>query len=114
MMEHFALDRLAEYGSEPLPGTAKVINPAWRKLSNEKQSVRTKLTYRQARFAECALQEDNADAQAHDVSWKLWWRKNCVCHRSPLPSGLCGAFPFGLVCNDLTVDFKLKVVTLLA
>ena len=67
MMEHFALDRLAEYGSEPLPGTSKVINPAWRKLSNEKQSVRTKLTYRQARFAECALQEDNEDAQAHDV-----------------------------------------------
>lgn len=67
MKEHFALDRLAEYGSEPLPGTAKVVNPAWRKLSNEKQSLRTKLTYRQARFAAHTLQEDIEDAHAHGV-----------------------------------------------
>jgi len=71
MKEHFALDRLAEYGSEPLPDTAKVVNPAWRKLSNEKQSVRTKLTYRQARFAAHTLQEDVEDAHAHG----LWLEK---------------------------------------
>jgi hypothetical protein len=67
MMEHFALDMLAEYGSEPLPDTAKVVNPAWRQLSNQKQSVRAKLTYRQARFAELTLQEDAQDAKAHHV-----------------------------------------------
>ena len=67
MMEHFALDMLAEYGSEPLPDTAKVVNPAWRNLSNQKQSVRAKLAYRQARFAELTLQEDAQPPKAHQV-----------------------------------------------
>jgi hypothetical protein len=67
MMEHFALDLLAEYGSEPLPDTAKVVNPAWRQLSNQKQSVRAKLAHRQARFAELTLQEDAQDAKAQHV-----------------------------------------------
>jgi hypothetical protein len=67
MMEHFALDLLAEYGSEPMPDTAKVVNPAWRRLSNQKQSVRAKLVYRQARFAELTLQEETQDAKAHRV-----------------------------------------------
>ncbi|MEO5365851.1 MAG: helix-turn-helix domain-containing protein [Magnetococcus sp. WYHC-3] len=61
MREHFALDKLAEYGSEPLPDTAKVINPAWRQLTNQKQSVRAKLAYRHARFAELTLQETAQD-----------------------------------------------------
>jgi len=67
MMEHFALDMLAEYGSEPMPDTAKVVNPAWRQLSNQKQSVRAKLAYRQARFAELTLQADAQDAKVHCV-----------------------------------------------
>lgn len=57
MREHFALDILAEYGSEPLSDTAKVVNPAWRQLANQKQSAQTKLIYRHARFAELTLQE---------------------------------------------------------
>lgn len=58
MREHFALDMLAEYGSEPLPDTTKVVNPAWRHLSNQKQSLRSQLAYRKARFAELTLQEE--------------------------------------------------------
>jgi hypothetical protein len=65
MMEHFALDRLAEYGSEPLPDTTRVVNPRWRQLSNQQQSVRAKLAYRQARFAELTLQEDPPDPKSH-------------------------------------------------
>jgi hypothetical protein len=68
MMEHFALDMVAEYGSEPLPDTAKVVNPAWRQLSNQKQSLQAKLAYRQARFAELTLQEDAQTPKAH----RLW------------------------------------------
>lgn len=67
MREHFALDMLAEYGSEPLPDTAQVVNPAWRHLSNQKQSVRAKLAYRQARFAELTLQEDAPSPKAHQA-----------------------------------------------
>lgn len=65
MREHFALDTLAEYGSEPLPDTAQVVNPTWRQISNRKQSVRAKLAYRHARFAELTLQADVQDPKAH-------------------------------------------------
>ena len=58
MMEHFALDLLAEYGTAPLADTAKVVNPAWRRLSNQKQSVQAKLVCRHARFAELTLHEE--------------------------------------------------------
>ena len=68
MMEHFALDMLAEYGTEPLSDTVKVVNPAWRSLSNQKQSVQAKLAYRHARFAELTLKEDPQEAtKAHRV-----------------------------------------------
>ena len=65
MMEHFTLDKLAEYGSEPLPDTTQVVNPLWRQLSNRKQSVRAKLAYRHARFAELTLQENVQDPNSH-------------------------------------------------
>jgi tetratricopeptide (TPR) repeat protein len=68
MMEHFALDLLAEYGTAPLADTAKVVNPAWRRLSNQKQSVQGKLVYRHARFAEMTLQEDEQDSKRH-AAW---------------------------------------------
>jgi transposase len=61
MMEHFALDLLAEYGTAPLPDTAKVVNPAWRRLSSQKQSMQAKVVYRQARFAALTLQEETPD-----------------------------------------------------
>ena len=68
MMEHFALDLLAEYGTTPLADTAKVVNPAWRRLSNQKQSVVAKLVYRRARFAELTLHEDAQDPK-HPAAW---------------------------------------------
>jgi hypothetical protein len=68
MMEHFALDLLAEYGTTPLADTVKVVNPAWRRLSSQKQSVQAKLVYRHARFAALTLQEEDKDAQRH-AAW---------------------------------------------
>lgn len=35
MREHYAIDRLVEYGTEPLPETTVVVNPAWRKLDSQ-------------------------------------------------------------------------------
>ena len=37
MREHYGLDRLIEYGTQPLPEAMVVVNPAWRRLH---QSVR--------------------------------------------------------------------------
>ena len=35
MREHYAIDRLVEYGTEPFPETTTVVNPAWRKLDSQ-------------------------------------------------------------------------------
>ena len=40
MMEHYDIDGLVQYGTEELPGTLEVINPAWRELDKK---VRTQL-----------------------------------------------------------------------
>lgn len=32
MRQHYGLDRLAEYGIEPVPDPTQTVNPAWRKL----------------------------------------------------------------------------------
>jgi len=66
MMEHFAIDALNEYRTEPIPGTNRpVVNPAWRELDRQSRSLKTKLTQRQARFAALTLhpQAEDADIQ---------------------------------------------------
>jgi hypothetical protein len=35
MREHYAIDRLVEHGTEPLPATTQVVNPAWRRLDSQ-------------------------------------------------------------------------------
>jgi hypothetical protein len=35
MRQHYGLDRLAEYGTEPVPDPIQAVNPAWRKLDAE-------------------------------------------------------------------------------
>lgn len=55
MMEHFEIDLLSEYRTEPLHDTEKVINPRWRDLERQRGSLESKLRYRRARFAEWTL-----------------------------------------------------------
>jgi hypothetical protein len=55
MMNHFAIDLLAEYGTEDLPAQQEVINPTWRELTKQRNSIQNKLRYRQARFAEMTI-----------------------------------------------------------
>lgn len=33
MRQHYGLDRLAEYGTEPVPAPIQTVNPAWRRLA---------------------------------------------------------------------------------
>ena len=35
MREHYNLDRLAEYGTEEVPGTTRLVNPRWRELDGQ-------------------------------------------------------------------------------
>lgn len=55
MMEHFAIDLVPEYGTELFPGTEKVVNPEWRELERERNSLDNKLRYRRARFTAISM-----------------------------------------------------------
>jgi hypothetical protein len=50
MSQHYGLDRLIEYGTEPLPETTLVVNPAWRQKDQEVRRERAQLVRRQAQF----------------------------------------------------------------
>jgi len=63
MREHYGLDRLIEYGTEPVPDAISVVNPAWRKLDGQ---IRSKLGLRHrqaALFGSIALAEDPAGSE---------------------------------------------------
>lgn len=57
MREHYGLDRLVEYGTEPVPDALQVVNPEWRKLDSQ---IRSQLGQRHrlaAQFGALALSE---------------------------------------------------------
>ena len=48
MREHYGLDRLVEYGTEDIPATVTVLNPAWRELDRQVRKQQAELKrYRQ-------------------------------------------------------------------
>jgi hypothetical protein len=58
MREHYGLDRLIEYGTEPVPDAIPVVNPEWRKLDGQ---IRSNIGHRHrqtALFGALALSED--------------------------------------------------------
>ena len=55
MGRHYGLDRLIEYGTEPLPETTIVVNPAWRRKDQEVRRERALLVRQQAQFGALSL-----------------------------------------------------------
>ena len=72
MMEHFAIDILNEYGLENLPDTTQVVNPLWRDLNRQRNSVQSKLKTRQVHFAEMTLHPASKDEPS---KLKLWEKR---------------------------------------
>jgi hypothetical protein len=62
MMEHFALDRMIEHGTEPIPETTRLTNPARRTLDTQIRSKNSLLSRRLSEFG--ALSYDGAIAPA--------------------------------------------------
>ena len=71
MMQHFAIDLLQEYGTEDLPATERVVNPAWRVLDRSRNSIQNKLRYRRARFAEMTMHSEATDNAAKYEKWVM-------------------------------------------
>jgi hypothetical protein len=55
MMQNFAIDRLVDYKTGIVDETAKVVNPAYRKLESEIKSKAAKLSRKMAQFGAIAL-----------------------------------------------------------
>ena len=66
MRQHYNLDRLAEYGVEPVPDTTRVINPAWRELDSQIRSQNGLLSRELLQFAEIQLPQDLEPQQVQD------------------------------------------------
>jgi hypothetical protein len=63
MREHYSLDRLIEYGTEPIPDAISVVNPAWRKLDSQVRSKSGQRHRLAAQFGALALSEDPTESQ---------------------------------------------------
>lgn len=63
MREHFGLDRLIEYGTQPLPETTEVVNPARRALEAQIRRERAKLQPLQAQLGAHGLPAQPTPAQ---------------------------------------------------
>jgi len=68
MMEHYALDRIVEYGAEPIPETSLVVNPKRRSLENQIRQQRTHLRQDQAQLTAktCPAQASEAQVAAFE------------------------------------------------
>ena len=63
MRQHYSLDRLAEYGTEPVPDPIQTVNPAWRRLDSQIRA-KTETRRRQlALFGACELQSALAEPE---------------------------------------------------
>lgn len=64
MRQHFGLDRLVENGISPLPGTTRLVNPAWRALESQARRLTSELTRQRAAFAAHTLRPEESDPAA--------------------------------------------------
>src|SRR5712671_8130642 len=63
MREHYSLNRLIEYGIEPIPDAILVVNPAWRTLDGQIRSKAGQRHRLAAQFGALALSEDPTESQ---------------------------------------------------
>jgi len=72
MKENYGLDRLIEYGTQPLPDTVQVVNPAWRKLDGKVRNQAAILSREQARFGAMHLPNEVTPEEATAHEQKKW------------------------------------------
>lgn len=69
MMQHFAFDLLGEHTTAPLPDTEQVVNPQWRELNRQRNSLQGKLTGRNAQFAALTRNPKSENDPRHFRKW---------------------------------------------
>jgi hypothetical protein len=72
MKQHYALELLTEYSTEALPDTQRVVNPAWRELNKQRNSLQAKLSRRNSHFASLTL---HPEPQSDLRRFQKWSRR---------------------------------------
>jgi hypothetical protein len=67
MGQHYHIDRLVEYGIEPLPETIQVVNPAWRQLDGQVRKQAALLTRQAAQFGGLNLPTQASAQQTEEL-----------------------------------------------
>jgi hypothetical protein len=67
MMQHYDIDGLIEYGVQSLPGTARVVNPAWRALDAAVKKARQAERRLQAQVTKSSLDDGRRIQQKAEV-----------------------------------------------
>lgn len=70
MMQHFGIDLLAEYSTEPFHGTEMIVNPQWKELENRRNSLTSKVRYQKAKFAELEINPIEKDEEKRHQKWE--------------------------------------------
>jgi Transposase protein len=63
MREHYGLDRLVEYGTEAVPDSVRVVNPAWRQLDSQVRTLTGKRHGLLVQFAAQGLQGELSESE---------------------------------------------------
>jgi len=63
MMQHYDIDGLVQYGSEEIPGTVQVVNPAWRTLDKAVTDNRRRIRKLHAKLGAATLHSGGGDIQ---------------------------------------------------
>ncbi len=71
MLEHFGIDRLIEYETEPMPETARVVNPRYRELDSKIRKINSKLARLLAKFGLIKLDEINDPKKVKKYETKM-------------------------------------------
>jgi transposase len=69
MIQHFEIDRIIEYGDIDFPDTEKVVNPAWRQLSKQRNRLEGKLKNRRARFGQMSMHPESENNTKKYAKW---------------------------------------------
>ena len=83
MRQHYNLDRLIEYGTEAIPETTRVINPAWRQLDSQIRRQNGLLNRELLQFAEIQLPQEMEPKQVEAYQQKKGQLQQAIEERRP-------------------------------
>jgi hypothetical protein len=83
MRQNYNLDRLVEYGTEAIPDTTRVINPAWRQLDSQIRRQNALLSRELVEFAQIQLPHDIEPPQVEAYQRKKGQLQQAIEERRP-------------------------------